>query len=93
VIAPGATVAGEVERSVVGRGALVEKGAVVRGAVLLPGSIVRAGARVERAILDDNVEVRGTVGEPDGEIALVGMGAVVGEDVRLGGGARFPDED
>jgi glucose-1-phosphate adenylyltransferase len=93
VIAPGATVAGTVERSVVGRGAVVEEGAVVRGAVLLPGSVVRAGARVERAILDDGVEVRGVVGEPDGEIALVGMGAVVGEDVRLGGGARFPDED
>ena len=93
VIAPGATVAGSVERSVIGRGARVEEGAVVRGAVLLPGSIVRAGARVERAILDDGVEVRGTVGEPDGEIALVGKRAVVGEDVRLGGGARFPDED
>ena len=93
VIAPGATVAGSVERSVVGRGAQVEKGAVVRGAVLLPGSIVRAGARVERAILDDGVEVRGVVGEPDGEIALVGKRAVVGEDVRLGGGARFPDAD
>ena len=93
VIAPGATVAGSVEGSVVGRGARVEEGAVVRGAVLLPGSIVRAGARVERAILDDGVEVRGVVGEPDGEIALVGKRAVVGEDVRLGGGARFPDSD
>ena len=92
LIAPGATVAGSVERSVVGRGARVEKGAVVRGAVLLPGSIVRAGATVERAIIDDKVEVRGSVGEPDGEIALVGMGAVVEKDVRLGGGARFPDE-
>ena len=34
-----------------------------------------------------------SVGEPDGEIALVGKRAVVGEDVRLRGGARFPDED
>ena len=77
----------------IGRGAQVEKGAVVRGAVLLPGSVVRAGARVERAILDDGVEVQGDVGEADGEIALVGKRAVVGKDVRLGGGARFPDPD
>ncbi len=93
VIASGATVAGTVERSVIGRGARVEEGAVVRGAVLLPGSVVRSGATVERAILDDGVEVRGSVGEPDGEIALVGMHAVVEEGARLGGGARFPEPD
>ena len=33
------------------------------------------------------------MGEADGEIALVGKRAVVGKDVRLGGGARFPDPD
>ena len=95
LIAPGATVAGKVERSVIGRGARVEEGAVVRGAVLLPGSIVRAGATVERAILDDGVVIGkdATVGEPEGEIALVGRGARVEDGARLGGGARFPDYD
>ena len=95
LVAPGATVAGNVERSVIGRGARVEQGAVVRGAVLLPGSIVRAGATVERAILDDGVEVgkKATVGERDGEIALIGRGARIDDGARLGGGARFPDED
>ena len=95
LIAPGATVAGKVERSVIGRGARVEEGAVVRGAVLLPGSIVCAGATVERAILDDGVVIGkdATVGEAEGEIALVGMGARVEDGARLGGGARFPDED
>ncbi len=95
LVAPGATVAGSVQHSVVGRGAHVEKGAVVRGAVLLPGSVVRAGATVERAILDDGVEVGkdATVGERDGEIALVGRGARIEDGARLGGGARFPDSD
>jgi glucose-1-phosphate adenylyltransferase len=95
LIAPGAHVAGTVERSVVGRGAHVEPGAVVRESVLLPGSVVRAGATVERAILDDGVEVGAdaSVGEAGGEIALVGMSAVVEQGTRLGGGARFPEDD
>jgi glucose-1-phosphate adenylyltransferase len=95
LVAPGATVAGTVERSVVGRGARVEEGAVVRDAVLLPGSVVRAGATVERAIIDDAVEIGADarVGEADGEIALVGMKAVVEAGARLGAGARLPSDD
>ena len=77
---PAARVAGTVERSVVGRGAVVEAGAVVRESVLLPGAVVRSGAHVVRAVLDDAVEIgRGaTVGGSDGgEIALVGLRASV----------------
>ena len=90
-IAPAARIAGEVARSVVGRGAVIEAGAVVRDSVLLPGAIVRSGARVERAIVDDGVEIcEGvSVGERDGDIALVGLGAKVEEDVPSGG--RFPE--
>jgi glucose-1-phosphate adenylyltransferase len=90
-VAPAARIAGDVARSVVGRGALVEAGAVVRDAVLLPGAVVRKGAKVERAIVDDGVEIcEGvSVGEPDGEIALVGLAAKVERDVPAGG--RFPE--
>ena len=90
-VAPAARIAGEVARSVVGRGAVIEAGAVVRDSVLLPGAIVRSGAKVERAIVDDGVEIcEGvSVGERDGDIALVGLGAKVEEDVPSGG--RFPE--
>jgi len=90
-VAPAARIAGDVARSVVGRGALVEAGAVVRDAVLLPGAVVRKGAKVERAIVDDGVEICAgvSVGEHDGEIALVGLGAKVERDVPAGG--RFPE--
>jgi glucose-1-phosphate adenylyltransferase len=93
LLAAAATVGGSVERSVIGRGALVEEGAMVRDSIVLPGAVVRAGATVERAILDDLVEVeRGvTVGKADGEIALVGLRAHVEED--LPAGARFPQVD
>jgi glucose-1-phosphate adenylyltransferase len=88
LIGPGAHVAGEVRNSVIGRGATVERGASVIDSVLLPGAIVHAGSRVQRAILDDNVQVRADVGEAGGEIALVGLRAVV--ESPLGPGARFP---
>ena len=93
LLAPAARVAGTVERSVIGRGAVVEAGAVVRESVVLPGAVVRAGATVERAILDDRVEIgRGArVGEAGGEIALVGLRAPVEEDGRIAAGARHPD--
>jgi glucose-1-phosphate adenylyltransferase len=93
LVAPAARVAGSVSRSVVGRGAVVEEGAVVRESVLLPGAVVRAGARVERAVLDDAVEVctDTTVGEEGGEIALVGLRASVRADLPAGG--RFPEVD
>ena len=95
LIGPGARVSGTVERSVVGRGAVVEAGAVVRESVLLPGAVVRSGAVVERAILDDGVEIGrdGAVGEPGGEIALVGLRASVPAGERLPAGARHPDPD
>jgi glucose-1-phosphate adenylyltransferase len=92
-IAPGARVAGTVERSVVGRGAVVEAGATVRDSILLPGARVGAGATVTRAILDDGVEVaRGvSVGEADGEIAMAGLRVTVRDDLPAGG--RFPQPD
>jgi glucose-1-phosphate adenylyltransferase len=95
VLAPGARVAGSVERCVIGRGAVVEAGAVVRESVLLPGAVVRAGATVERAILDDGVEVGADarVGKRDGEIALVGMRSAVEQGATVPGGARVPDLD
>jgi glucose-1-phosphate adenylyltransferase len=95
LLAPAARVAGTVERSVIGRGAVIEEGAVVRESVVLPGAVVRAGATVHRAILDDRVDIgRGaTVGEAGGEIALIGLRAEVAADARIPAGARHPDLD
>jgi glucose-1-phosphate adenylyltransferase len=93
LLAPAARVAGRVERSVIGRGAVVEAGALVRESVVLPGAIVRAGASVQRAILDDGVEVgrEATVGAADAEIALVGLRAAVEPGARLPAGVRHPE--
>jgi glucose-1-phosphate adenylyltransferase len=90
LLAPAARVAGDVARSVIGRGAVVEEGAMVRDSVLLPGAVVRAGGKVQRAIVDDDVELcEGvSVGARGGDIALVGLEAKVEQDVPAG--ARYP---
>jgi glucose-1-phosphate adenylyltransferase len=91
LLAPGSKVGGTVERSVIGRGAVVEAGATVRDAVVLPGAVVRAGATVQRAVLDQRVDVRADVGASGGDIALVGLEATVESEVPAGG--RYPAED
>ena len=95
LIAPAARVAGEVSRSVIGRGAVVEAGAVVRESVLLPGAVVRSGARVVRAVLDDRVEIGrdAVVGSEGGELALVGLRASIEAGAEIAAGERFPEVD
>ena len=95
LLAPASTVAGTVERSVIGRGAVVERGAVVRDSLVLPGAVVRAGATVVRAILDDGVQVgeRASIGAEGGELALIGERAVVEPGASHGAGARHPEPE
>jgi glucose-1-phosphate adenylyltransferase len=89
LLGPASIVSGTVERSVIGRGAVVEPGATVREAVILPGAVVRSGSSVVRAVIDDEVEVAADVGEAGGDIALVGLRERVNEPVPAGG--RFPE--
>ena len=95
MLAPGSTVGGRVERSVIGRGARVEAGATVTDSVLLPGAVVRSGARVERAILDDRVDVGegARVGARDGDIALVGLAERIAAGAEVPAGGRVPRAD
>jgi len=87
LLSPGAVVAGEVTRSVLGPGVVVEPGAVVREAVLLDDCVVAGGARVERAVLDRGARVGpgASVGDrgDDGP-------ALVGEEAQVPGGAAVP---
>ena len=83
-------VAGTVRRSVLARGVVVEAGAEVVGSVLLEDVVVRAGARVTTAVVDRRADVRADVGG-DGDVALVGAGEQVVQDLPAGG--RLPAED
>jgi glucose-1-phosphate adenylyltransferase len=90
LVSPGASVAGTVERSVLGPGVVVEEGAEVRDSVLLHGVTVRRGARVERAVLDDGVEVGegARVGAARGELCVVGQRVRVAPDGTVAAGEQ-----
>ncbi len=99
LVAPGCSVRGTVERSVLGPGVVVEEGGVVLDSVLLGSVTVESGAMVETAIVDVEARIgqRARVGTShdrdrvpsDDEIAIVGMRATVDPDTTLAAGARI----
>ncbi|HEX7181856.1 MAG TPA: glucose-1-phosphate adenylyltransferase family protein, partial [Thermoanaerobaculia bacterium] len=90
LISPGCRIEGEVARSVLGPGVIVRKGAAVRDSVLLHDVVVEPGAKVDRAILDQEVRVGegAAVGEPEGDLAVIGQRAEVAAGARVPAGAR-----
>ncbi len=72
LVSPGARVGGQVERSVIGPGAVVEEDAVVFNSVLLGGSRVCEGAVVKNTVLDVGAHVGADAGLQGDEIKLVG---------------------
>lgn len=57
LVADGAIIDGEVDNSILFRGARVEKGAKVSHCVLMQGTVIQAGAVLKYAITDKNVRV------------------------------------
>lgn len=94
-VASGCRVAGRVERSVLAPGVIVEPGAEIRDSILLHETVIRSGARIERAILDVNVEVGegAVIGERDGDLALVGQRVKIPSGARIEAGARVEPEE
>jgi glucose-1-phosphate adenylyltransferase len=94
LLSSAAQVAGDVRHSVLAPRAVVERGATVVDSILLPGCRVRAGARVERAIVDDNVVVGrdAQVGGADA-ITLLGRRVEIEEGSTVKAGARVPEDD
>ena len=90
LVSPGCTVRGSVWRSVLAPGVVVEEGAEVRESILLHDGCVHEGAYVERAILDEDVDVgtQAAVGAQGGEIALVGRRARISPGAGVPAGAR-----
>lgn len=83
-----ATVHGEVERSVVGAGAVVEAAAVVRGSVVMAGARVAPGALVEGSVLGPRARVGAGARVIDGSVIGDDMAVADGETVR---GGRVPE--
>ncbi len=94
MVAEGCEVFGTVESSVVFYGVTIEEGAKIEDSVILPNARICSGAVVRRAIIGENSVIgRGCeVGEPDGEIALIGQDTVVPEGFRVHAGEQVDQE-
>lgn len=91
LVSNGAHIAGTVRRSVIGPGVVVEKGATVSDSVVFADTAVRAGARVDFAILDEQVTVgRDAVvgGRPRSRPVPTEQITMLGARARVTGGHR-----
>lgn len=103
LISAGCKVRGKVERSVLAPGVIVEEGATVRDSVILHDTVVSAGAKIEYAVVDQEVRIgaEARVGsKPQSEdgkedsplgpenLVLLGCNAEVSDDARVSAGER-----
>ena len=102
-VANGCRIAGRVEHSMLFPGVTVEPGAVVRDSIVMHDVVVGRGAVLDHAILDKNVRVgdgallghgdsstpnRACPGHLSSGLLVVGKGAVLPKDIRVGRNAR-----
>lgn len=93
-VAPGAIVAGHVERSVLGPGAVIADGAVVRDSVLFHDTRVDRGATLERVIVAESAQINedAIVGDGRGDVTLIGGKAVVQKGQSVAAGSEVARE-
>jgi glucose-1-phosphate adenylyltransferase len=93
-VAPGAIVAGHVERSVLGPGVAIADGAVVRDSVLFHDTRVDRGATLERVIVAESAQINedALVGDGRGDVTLIGGKAVVQKGQSVAAGSEVARE-
>ncbi|MFQ5613451.1 MAG: glucose-1-phosphate adenylyltransferase subunit GlgD [Anaerolineae bacterium] len=99
LLANGCIIDGTVERSVISAGAYVAESAVVRDSVVMHGTTIGPGSKVDRAIIDKDVQIGKNVYIGYGEnntpnrlaphilntgLTLIGKGTILPDDLRLG---------
>ena len=88
MIAEGCEIFGTTKGSVLFAGVTIEEGAIVEDSVIMPGTRIESGAVIRRAIVSENCVIQKdcTVGEAEGDIALIGQDTVLpqGYCVRAG---------
>jgi glucose-1-phosphate adenylyltransferase len=90
----GCDIRGKVSHSLLFSGVRVEEGAVVEDSILFFDATVGREAHVSRTIADIDVRIggRARVGAPGGELAVIGMGSVVPDEVIIQPGvAIYPN--
>ncbi len=85
LISPGCVVRGRVERSVLGPGVIVEAGATVADSVIFQKVRIASGARVRRALVDEEAHIgeKAQVGRPP-ELTVVPQRARIAPGEKRG---------
>jgi glucose-1-phosphate adenylyltransferase len=85
----GCVIKGRVARSILFPGVTVEEGAVVEDSILFFDSAVHGGAHLVRTIADTGcvISERAGIGDAGDDLAVIGMGTVIPEGIRIRGGA------
>ena len=98
LVATGGDIEGKVVNSVIGTNCIIEKGAVVKDCVLMGNIVVKAGAKLNYAIIDEEVTIgeKAQVGAPreeackieskTGGIAVLGRGISVSKNGKVNAG-------
>ncbi|MFH1513786.1 MAG: glucose-1-phosphate adenylyltransferase, partial [Bacillota bacterium] len=91
LVTEGCEVFGAVEHSVLFSGVTVLEGAVVEDSIVMPNAVIERGAIVRRAIVAEKAVIGAgaTVGEKDGEIAVVGHFAKVEKGGNIKPGQQY----
>ena len=94
MLTEGCEVYGTAKHSVLFEGVIVEEGAVVENSVIMPGTRIKAGAVVNRTIVAEDcvVNANARVGEPEGDIALIGQATVLPEGYVVKAGEQVDME-
>ncbi|MBR6221717.1 MAG: glucose-1-phosphate adenylyltransferase [Clostridia bacterium] len=95
MVTEGCEIDGTVKDSVLFAGVQIEEGAVVEDSVIMPGTRVCAGAVVRRAIVSENCVISGgcRVGEPEGDIALIGQDTTLPEGFVVKAGEQVDTDE
>jgi len=94
IITEGCIIDGTVINSVLSNGVVVEAGAVVKDAVILSGAIVKKNAKVEYAIVDEDVVIEegvslGVDRNTVKDVTVVGAGCVITKDINVEPGSVY----
>ena len=94
IITEGCIIDGTVINSVLSNGVVVEAGAVVKDAVILSGAVVKKNAKVEYAIVDEDVVIEqgvnlGVDRNTVKDVTVVGAGCVITKDINVEPGSVY----
>lgn len=95
MIAEGCEIFGSVHGSVLFAGVTIDEGATVEDSVIMPNTRIEAGAVVRRAIVSENCVIQKdcTVGEAEGDIALVGQDTILPQGYCVHAGEQIDNSE